>query len=99
MLGKTYIIVLVIFWIRGTFPRLRIDQLMALGWKALVPISFLVVLFNGFYLFYHLPAWSLTLVNLVVLAGLFGYLYRRAQQAPQPPAILRYSARELRRAR
>ena len=29
-LAKTYFVILVIFWIRGTFPRLRIDQLMAL---------------------------------------------------------------------
>ena len=26
---KTYAVVVVIFWIRGTFPRLRVDQLMA----------------------------------------------------------------------
>ena len=33
-LAKTYAVILVIFWIRGTYPRLRIDQLMAFGWEA-----------------------------------------------------------------
>ena len=96
---KTYAIFLVIVWIRGTFPRIRIDQLMALGWKGLVPLSFLVVLLNGFYLFYSLPSWSLILANLAVLGSLFVYLYRRTQTAPRALAIVRIPARELRHAR
>ena len=29
----------VIMWVRATFPRLRIDQVMAFGWKFLLPLS------------------------------------------------------------
>jgi NADH-quinone oxidoreductase subunit H len=36
---KTYVIVFVFFWIRATLPRLRYDQLMALGWKRLIPAA------------------------------------------------------------
>jgi NADH-quinone oxidoreductase subunit H len=36
---KTFIMIFVFIWIRGTLPRLRYDQLMTLGWKRLVPAS------------------------------------------------------------
>ena len=35
---KTYALVFVMIWFRGTFPRLRIDQLMAFAWKCLLPL-------------------------------------------------------------
>lgn len=34
---KTFFWVFVFVWIRGTYPRLRYDRVMALGWKVLVP--------------------------------------------------------------
>ena len=37
--GKTFGIIFVIMWFRWTFPRLRIDQLLNLEWKYLLPIS------------------------------------------------------------
>lgn len=36
---KTYFVFFIILWIRGTLPRVRIDQLMAFGWKILVPLT------------------------------------------------------------
>ena len=51
---KTYAVILVIFWIRGTYPRLRIDQLMAFGWKLLVPLSFINIVLVGVVMFYRL---------------------------------------------
>ena len=68
-LFKAYMVILVILWIRGTYPRLRIDQLMALGWKLLVPISFLNIVITGIVLFYGWPLWTLTLMSLVSLGG------------------------------
>ena len=38
-LGKTFFCVFLAFWVRWSFPRLRIDQLLALEWKILMPIS------------------------------------------------------------
>jgi NADH-quinone oxidoreductase subunit H len=41
---KSYFWVLVAMWIRATLPRVRVDQLMAVCWKYLVPISFVNLL-------------------------------------------------------
>jgi NADH-quinone oxidoreductase subunit H len=36
---KTYIFVLISIWARATLPRIRVDQLMGMAWKALLPIA------------------------------------------------------------
>jgi NADH-quinone oxidoreductase subunit H len=36
---KVFAFMLVYIWFRGTFPRYRFDQLMALGWKTLIPLA------------------------------------------------------------
>ncbi len=40
-LGKTYVFVVTFVWMRGTLPRVRIDQLMGFAWKWLLPASLL----------------------------------------------------------
>lgn len=69
-LAKTAVVVGVIFWIRGTYPRLRIDQLMSFGWKLLVPLSFINIVVTGVVLFYGWPLWTLTIISLVLLGGM-----------------------------
>ena len=39
LLGKSFLAVFVHMWIRWTYPRLRVDQLMKLCWKVLTPIG------------------------------------------------------------
>jgi NADH-quinone oxidoreductase subunit H len=38
-------------WIRGTLPRLRVDQLMGYAWKFLMPLAILNIFVAGFYYF------------------------------------------------
>jgi NADH-quinone oxidoreductase subunit H len=42
--GKTFFLIFLIMWFRWTFPRLRIDQLLDLEWKYLLPISMFNIL-------------------------------------------------------
>jgi len=44
---KVYLIMFLFIWIRATLPRYRYDQLMALGWKLLIPLSLGNIFFTG----------------------------------------------------
>ncbi len=46
---KTYAVILAIIWIRWTYPRLRIDQIMGFGWKVLVPVALINLIVSGFW--------------------------------------------------
>lgn len=47
---KTYLFIFIAMWIRWTVPRLRVDQLMELGWKVLIPLGLLNILITGIYI-------------------------------------------------
>ena len=97
-LVKTYFVVMAIFWIRGTFPRLRIDQLMAFAWQVVVPLSFVNIVMTGVYLFYDWPWWSMSLMSLT-LTVVVGYLLYRKLTGPAMKVAEAYrrQAEELRR--
>ncbi|MBQ8989423.1 MAG: NADH-quinone oxidoreductase subunit NuoH [Prevotella sp.] len=38
-LGKTFAVVWLLMWVKWTFPRLRIDQILKLEWKYLMPLA------------------------------------------------------------
>jgi NADH-quinone oxidoreductase subunit H len=39
LFAKTFLIVSLFIWVRGTFPRYRYDQIMRLGWKVFIPLT------------------------------------------------------------
>ena len=98
-LVKVYAVILVIFWIRGTFPRLRVDQLMAFAWKVMVPLSFLTVVITAVYQFYNWPAWSLSLMSSAGLLLVAVLIYRRAAGPATRVAQVRARQRALDQAR
>ena len=48
LLSKIFFFLFVYVWMRGTLPRFRYDQLMAFGWKLLLPASIVNVLATSF---------------------------------------------------
>jgi NADH-quinone oxidoreductase subunit H len=70
---KASFMILAVFWIRVTFPRLRIDQLMSFAWKLLIPLTFAQVFFNGLVLVYGWPHIMLLVFSAIGLAiALYG---------------------------
>jgi NADH-quinone oxidoreductase subunit H len=51
--GKMFLIIFFMMWFRWTFPRLRIDQLLKLEWKYLLPISIVNLLFAAVIIVLH----------------------------------------------
>jgi NADH-quinone oxidoreductase subunit H len=50
LLLKVFFVAVIMIWIRGTLPRLRYDQLMALGWKVLIPASLINIVLTGVFI-------------------------------------------------
>jgi NADH-quinone oxidoreductase subunit H len=97
MIAKVVALVFVIIWIRATLPRLRMDQLMALCWKYLVPISFVTFLGSAGWLWvtHAAPAlgtavrWATFLLGGVVLLAFFVWRVVanfRGSRLLEPPA-------------
>lgn len=85
-LAKTFFIYVVIQWIKGTFPRVRIDQMMQFAWKVLVPLVLALILAQMIIMKLPLPGWINSLLVLVaniavVLAvlNIMGNYFKREQ--------------------
>jgi NADH-quinone oxidoreductase subunit H len=65
---KVAIIVFIIIWIRWTLPRFRIDQLMKLSWKYLLPAAFFAFFGQALYM---LLTWERPILQLVIAVFLF----------------------------
>ena len=46
-------------WVRWTLPRFRYDQLMQLGWKALIPLAIINLMVTGGWLMFKDDLWAM----------------------------------------
>src|SRR6202522_1531312 len=55
---KTLAPMFTFLWLRATFPRYRYDQIMRLGWKALIPVTLVWLLVEGFMVYCQVGPWK-----------------------------------------
>jgi NADH-quinone oxidoreductase subunit H len=80
---KTSFLLLLFIWIRFTFPRLRIDQLMSYCWKVLIPFGFLQIFLNGLVLVYGWPDGILLIFSGAALLLAAYVIYRSTRVEPR----------------
>ena len=55
---KVFVLVFLFLWFRATFPRYRYDQIMRLGWKALIPVTLVWIGVEMVLAVYHIGPWA-----------------------------------------
>jgi NADH-quinone oxidoreductase subunit H len=58
LLAKMFILLFLFLWFRATFPRYRYDQIMRLGWKALIPVTLVWIAVEILMAIYHVGPWK-----------------------------------------
>jgi len=80
--AKLLVLIAVFIWIRGTFPRLRMDQLMNLAWKFMLPMSLLNIVTAG--VWHFMPAgivrWLVCIALLVAPCLLLSRLLKQGKK-------------------
>jgi NADH-quinone oxidoreductase subunit H len=79
--GKTMTLIVFIQWCRFTLPRLRIDQLMDLAWKVLLPAAFLNLILSAVYVTFGFIPFAIGLGLSLFLILFVALAYRSRRRA------------------
>jgi NADH-quinone oxidoreductase subunit H len=55
---KLFCLLFLFLWFRATFPRYRYDQIMRLGWKALIPVTIVWIFVEGVLVYFKVGPWA-----------------------------------------
>jgi NADH-quinone oxidoreductase subunit H len=80
MVVKVSAFIIFFMWMRGSLPRLRIDQLMSLCWQVLLPFTLVQIIINGLVLVYDWPDWTLSVLSGLSAAALVYVIYLAARR-------------------
>ena len=98
---KAAAVAFLFIWARATFPRLRVDQLMAFAWKFLLPLSLINLLATALEVYFLRDAagtlstndlWIMAAINMASTLGcvaLFGNMIREKVRPLRPRSTIR----------
>jgi NADH-quinone oxidoreductase subunit H len=91
--GKILLFLVLMIWIRATLPRIRYDRLMSFGWKVMLPLALVAVVWTAISVvvgdtFQSPIAYGIAAGIMFALVAVFGYLYvtraTRAEAEDEP---------------
>ncbi len=71
---KTYALILIMMWFRGTLPRFRVDQLMGFSWKVLIPLTLVNIFTASVWVSLASPAKYIASTALLVISVVAVYI-------------------------
>jgi len=89
--AKLSVLLFTFIWIRGTLPRIRVDQVMNFAWKFMLPMTFVCILAAAVwhYSYHSIAGWLLSLI-IVGLSGA-GLLHLTGARKQFTPRIYRFA--------
>jgi NADH-quinone oxidoreductase subunit H len=84
-MAKMSLFIAFFLWVRASFPRLRVDQLMSYAWKVLIPFALVQIFLNGLVLVYDLPDVTLLITSGAGAAALVFVVYQAVRVRPREP--------------
>jgi NADH-quinone oxidoreductase subunit H len=98
-LAKSFAVYVITQWVRGTFPRVRVDQMMAFAWKVLVPLILALILWQMIAMKLPVATWIQYVLifagNLVVMGVVVNIMARhfrsetvRTKRAFEPKSLI-----------